>query len=43
MRVSLLETIPDVLRIEQNEDVTVLYLTQEVIVPAVVKAITRNN
>lgn len=31
---ALLETIPDVLRIEQNEDVAVLYLTPDVIVPA---------
>ena len=30
---SLLEMIPDVLRIEQNEDVSVLYLTPEVVVP----------
>ncbi|CAM3260338.1 ATP-binding cassette domain-containing protein [Filibacter tadaridae] len=31
--ITLLETIPNVLRIEQNGDVTVLYLTQDVIVP----------
>ncbi len=31
--VALLKGIPDVLRIEQNGDMTVLYLTQDVIVP----------
>ena len=30
---SLLETIPDVVRTEQNEDVSVLYLTPEVVIP----------
>lgn len=34
---ALLETIPDVLRIEQNEDMAVLYLTPEVVVPTWLK------
>ncbi|MCZ2258092.1 ABC transporter ATP-binding protein [Sporosarcina sp. G11-34] len=34
---ALMEMIPDVLRIEQNGDLTVLYLTQDVIVPSWLK------
>lgn len=34
---ALLETIPNVLRIEQNEDRSILYLTQDVIIPLWVK------